>query len=105
VQELIVKMYSGLLRVHNWTQEITKVKDVKNTVKVLLGAVALFVLTFLLSDASFLWVGTNLVMLYPLAYKHKQTLLDNFFAKVNSKIEEKINKSSVLQRIERNHRG
>jgi hypothetical protein len=102
VQEIIVKAYGFILRLNNLVQEVVSLKNVKLTVKVLLANVAVFVVTFFISDAFFLWVMTNLVLLSPLIYRKKGKQINEFIEKMNALIDEKIAKNTFLMKIERN---
>jgi hypothetical protein len=102
VQEIIVKAYGFILRLNNLVQEVVSLKNVKLTVKVLLASVAMFVVTFFISDAFFLWVMTNLVLLSPLIYRKKGKQINEFIEKMNALIDEKITKNTFLMKIERN---
>jgi hypothetical protein len=80
-------------------------KNIRLTVKVLLTSIAVFVFTFFMSDAFFLWIVTNLVLLSPLIYKKKGLQINEFIEKMNCLIDEKIAKSAFLMKIERNQTG
>lgn len=101
VQDIIVKTYSILLRLNNFFQNVISLKNMQLTVKVLLSSVVVFIMTYLVSDAFFLWVLTNLVMSFPLAYNKKKKQIDSVLVKMNDTIDKYVSSSSFLMKIQR----
>ncbi len=87
---------------NNYIQEVISLQNIKLTVKVLLASIAVFLITFFISDALFIWLIANIVLCWPLIYKKKGTEIASFMEKLNKNIDEKVSKSAFLMKIERN---
>eukprot|EP00347_Sterkiella_histriomuscorum_P015181 403358010 len=103
VQSIIVMVYQVILRLQQFTQDVTSLKDIRLTLKIILTCLTIMLLTFFISDATFLWIVSNAVMLYPLAYNKKQQLIENIWNRIDSFVNSIVNKSSFLKKIEINY--
>ncbi len=72
VQDLIVKTYSVLLRSFHYAQQVLALSDIVLTMKIFSLAVLVFILSYFMSDAMFLWLFANAALFYPLVYQNKR---------------------------------
>lgn len=81
----MVKTYSVLLRTCHGAQQILSLNDIKLTLRALSLAFLVFILSYLIGDAVFLWLLSNAVLMYPLVYKQKraQVEIDAFISSFN----------------------
>jgi|LauGreDrversion4_2_1035121.scaffolds.fasta_scaffold436388_1 hypothetical protein len=68
VQEIVLWIYKTSLRLQYFLKDVFSWKDSKLTVKAILFTFVTLILSFLLGDAVFLWLISNLVLLTPIAY-------------------------------------
>ena len=68
VQEIVLWIYKTSLRRQYFLKDVFSWKDSKLTVKAILFTFVTLILSFLLGDAVFLWLISNLVLLTPIAY-------------------------------------
>lgn len=67
VQEIVLWIYKTSLRLQYFLKDVFSWKDSKLTVKAILFTFVTLILSFLLGDAVFLWLISNLVLLTPIA--------------------------------------
>ena len=99
--EMLLKVYSISLRFNYFAQEVLSLRNIKLTIKVLLGALVLFLSTYCVSDFTFAWIVTNLIITWPLIYQEKKELIDNVLALIKTQIDDNLKKLPFLEKLER----
>lgn len=90
IQDFVIWIYTNLLRLYCFFKDLTTFKDPKTTVKAVVFAVAVFILSLFFSDAFLLWGFANSIILWPLAHQNKNAKLwlDANISLVNRKLED-----------------
>ncbi len=100
VQEIILWVYKLALRYQYFIQDLVTFEDVKFTVKFLLSAITLLLISFTVSDAVFLMVLTNAIIAWPLVYEKKRVEIDRVLGLINLKLDEIIMKMPLVADID-----
>lgn len=100
VQEIILWIYKLALRYSYFISDLVSFQDAKLTVKFLLSAVGVFIVTMIISDAVFLLIVTNAIIAWPLAYEKKRAEIDRVTGLINLKLDEVISKIPFLMNLE-----
>jgi hypothetical protein len=94
VQELVIWVYTLSLRIYCYMKDLNTFKEPRMTAKAILFSIAAFVLSMIFSDAFFLWLFCNSVIVWPLIQQNKSTKLwlDATISQVNRHLEDIIDK-------------
>ncbi|CDW88667.1 UNKNOWN [Stylonychia lemnae] len=98
VQDMIVKLYSLQLRVHTMVEDVFSLNNMKLTIKVLISMIAMFLITYVLSDVAFIWIAVNIMLFWPFIHKKKEAQIDSIVQRINDKIDNKVQSSGFLMR-------
>lgn len=80
--------------------DLTSMQDAKYTIKTVLLLLVAWYLSSLLSDAAFIFLIVNAIMLWPLVYAKKRNAIDSVIGKVNLKVDEIIGMIGILKKLE-----
>lgn len=96
----MVWCYKVLLRLSFFFKDVTHMKDIKLTVKTSLGLFFIWQISNFMSDAVFLWLALNIIILWPLLYFKKKAEIDRVFGLINHELDKIIVKIPLISKLE-----
>jgi hypothetical protein len=100
VHEMIIWVYKVALHLSFFFKDVTSLQDVNFTLKTILSLIVANYLSGFFSDASFLFIIINVVLLWPLAYQKKRAQIDKVFGLINHTVDQYLSKLVFLKKFE-----
>jgi len=101
IQQMILWCYKVTLRLSFFLKDVTLLHDASLTVKTSLLLFATWQLSNVITDAVFLWIGCNLILVWPLLYLNKRAEIDRIADLLNHKLDLALNKIPFLKKLEK----